>query len=237
MKLQRILTTVRNTELGDTALRLVALFKQEISVKLDSFLAENFKELESQANDLTISVKRDIALSRLEEADKERDKSIRVLDKLLKGYENIPVEELRDHAKPLVEIFKKYGVKILKESYASQSNFITSLLEDFSAERLKLSIEALAGMKEALADIKTKQDSFARIRQDYEAELVSNKEKPSASILRKPLLELINKKIIPYLVAMNIANPEMYKEFVAKSAEIINSTNDTVKGRRKKVKN
>lgn len=227
----------RVTEVADTALRLSELFKKSASIQSDAFLIKVFAETEQQANALTTAVKKDTTVSKLEEADSERDNAIRVLDKLLKGYENIPVESLREHAQKLIEIFRKYGVKITAENYASQSNLIMSMLEDFSAESLKVSIEALAGVKEALAEIQTKQTAFAQIRETYEGALATQKEKASATSLRKPLLDLMNKRIIPYLVAMEIAQPELFKEFVAKAKEIIDSTNEAVKARGKKEKN
>lgn len=91
-------------------------------------------------------------------------------------------------------------------------------------------------MKEALAEIRTKQEAFANIRSEYEKGLATQKEKASATSLRKPLLELINKKIVPYLVAMNIAQLDLFKEFVAEASQVINSTNDAVKARVKREK-
>lgn len=226
----------RVTELGDTAYRLVELFKATKDIKTDVFLTKIFAELEKQALALTSAVKNDQVFSTLEEADTQRDKAIRVLDKLLKGYENIPVESLKIHAQKLVEVFKKYGVKITNENYSSQSNLMNALLEDFSAPELKTSVEALAGVKEALAEIRTKQEAFANIRSEYEKGLATQKEKASATSLRKPLLELINKKIVPYLVAMNIAQLDLFKEFVAEASQVINSTNDAVKARVKREK-
>lgn len=224
----------RVTEVADTALRLSELFKKSPSVQTYPFLTEVFTEAEQRATALTAAVKKDTALSYLEEADSERDNAIRVLDKLLKGYEYIPVEHLQHHAQKLIEIFRKYGVKITAENYASESNLIMSMLEDFSAQSLKVSIEALAGVKQALAEIQTKQTAFAKIRETYEGALAIQKEKASATSLRKPLLDLINKRIIPYLVAMEIAQPELFKEFVAKAKEIIDSTNQAVKARGKR---
>ena len=226
----------RVTELGDTSLRLVKAFKAVVAVQNDAFLTKTFAEIEKQATVMTSAVKSDQALSKLEEADAQRDQAIRVLDKLLKGYENIPLENLKTHAKKLAEIFKKYGVKITGENYASQSTLINSLLGDFSATELKPSIEALAGVKEALAEIQTKQNAFAALRSDYEKAQVSQKEKSSATSLRKPLLELINKKVVPYLVAMSVAQPELFKNLTAEASEIITSTNEAIKARSKKEK-
>ena len=234
--MNKLNTSVKVTELGDTALRLVKAFKAVVAVQNDAFLTKTFAEIEKQATAMTSAVKSDQALSKLEEADAQRDQAIRVLDKLLKGYENIPFENLKTHAKKLAEIFKKYGVKITGENYASQSTLINSLLGDFSATELKPSIEALAGVKEALAEIQTKQDAFAALRSDYEKAQVSQKEKSSATSLRKPLLELINKKVVPYLVAMSIAQPELFKNLTAEASEIITSTNEAIKARSKKEK-
>jgi hypothetical protein len=234
--MNKLNTSVKVTELGDTALRLVKAFKAVVAVQNDAFLTKTFAEIEKQATVMTSAVKSDQALSKLEEADAQRDQAIRVLDKLLKGYENIPLENLKTHAKKLAEIFKKYGVKITGENYASQSTLINSLLGDFSATELKPSIEALAGVKEALAEIQTKQNAFAVIRSDYEKAQVSQKEKSSATSLRKPLLELINKKAVPYLVAMSIAQPELFKNLTAEASEIITSTNEAIKARSKKEK-
>lgn len=234
--MNKLNTSVKVTELGDTALRLVKAFKAVVAVQNDAFLTKTFAEIEKQATAMTSAVKSDQALSKLEEADAQRDQAIRVLDKLLKGYENIPLENLKTHAKKLAEIFKKYGVKITGENYASQSTLINSLLGDFSATELKTSIEALAGVKEALAEIQTKQNAFAALRSDYEKAQVSQKEKSSATSLRKPLLELINKKAVPYLVAMSVAQPELFKNLTAEASEIITSTNEAIKARSKKEK-
>lgn len=234
--MNKLNTSVKVTELGDTALRLVKAFKAVAAVQNDVFLTKTFAEIEKQATAMTSAVKSDQALSKLEEADAQRDQAIRVLDKLLKGYENIPLENLKTHAKKLAEIFKKYGVKITGENYASQSTLINSLLGDFSATELKSSIEALAGVKEALTEIQTKQNAFAVLRSDYEKAQVSQKEKSSATSLRKPLLELINKKVVPYLVAMSIAQPELFKNLTAEASEIVTSTNEAIKARSKKEK-
>lgn len=232
--MNKIRINVRVTELGDTALRLVELYKREELLKNDMFLVKIFIEIEEKAQEITIAVKRDIVYSKLEEADTKRDKAIRVFSKLLKGYESIPVEELRNHAQKLMAIFKKYGMKITNENYTSQSNLIASLLEELSAAELQISIEKLLGIKEAIDDIREKQNAFIQLRSAYEAELANRKSKANATALKKPLLELINKKLVPYVSAMSIAQPELFREFIGKFSEIINSTNVLVKNRGKK---
>lgn len=232
--MQKIKTNIRLTELGDTALRLVELFKKTTALQHNHFLKIWFAEVEQKALALTSALKNDQALSKLKESDKERDKAIRTLHKLLQGYEHIPIEEMQHHGLKLATIFQKYGIKITRENYASQSNLIASMLEDFSAKEIQISIDALPGVREALAEIQTRQQAFALLRSEYEEALALQKGKASATSLKRPLLELINKKIIPYLHAMNIAEPEMFKELIGKASEIIGNTNSLVKAREKK---
>lgn len=224
----------RITEVGDVANRLVDLYQATATLQDDAFLKATFTELETQGTAITEAVKRDKAVSQLEEADAQRDETIRVLGKLLKAYEVIPVESLKPHGERLSEIFQKYGVKITTENYSSQSNLVDSLLMDFSADEVQASITALSGVSEAIAGIRTAQENFGQVRRAYETAFAKQQSKSTASSLRKPLLELINKKLIPYLVAMHLSDTEKYQKFIHEVEKIIADMNEVVKARRKK---
>lgn len=225
---------IRTTEIGDVANRLADLYKATATLQDDTFLKSTFTELETQGNAITEAVKRDKVVSQLDDADAQRDDAIRVLDKVLKGYEVIPVESLKTHGEKLSAIFQKYGVKITTENYSSQSNLIDSLLLDLSASELEASISALSGVSEAIAGIRTAQEHFAKVRSEYEKAFSEQQSKSTASSLRKPLLALINKKLIPYLVAMSLADANKYGAFVGEVSKIIADMNEVVKARTKK---
>lgn len=235
--MKKLHNKIRVTELGDIASQLVKLYQKTENLQEDSFLKKTFSELESQGNSITEAVKKDKAVSHLEEADEKRDNAIRVLDKLLKGYENIPVDSLKPHGEKLSTIFKKYGVKIVDENYSSQSNLIDSLLIDFSAEEVKESISALTGVQEALSNIRTAQEDFETMRAEYNKAVSISESSASASSFRKPLLELINKKLIPYLLAMKMADNTKYSAFTNEFSQIIDTINETIKIRYKKKEN
>lgn len=78
------------------------------------------------------------------------------------------------------------------------------------------------------------QKSFAQIRAEYETKLAENKEEESATSQRKPLLGLINQRLIPYLNTMSFVDSQKYSLFVRKADEIIESVNTVVKARSKK---
>ncbi|MDO4224767.1 MAG: DUF6261 family protein [Bergeyella zoohelcum] len=232
--MKKILSQARITEVGDIAKRLVSLYQATSTLGSDAFLSKTFAELAKLEEALTEAVKRDAVVSKLEDADAKRDEAIRVLGKLLKGYNIIPVESLKAHGKKLYEVFQKYGVKIVSENYSSQSNLINSLLQDLSAADLSASITALSGVSEAIGNLLSAQENFAQIRAEYDKALSQKINTESASSLRKPVLELINKKLIPYLVAMKIAQAEQYKTFADEVSQIIESINEAVKTRGKK---
>lgn len=231
--MKKLLTTARITEAGDTAHRLVSLYKSTATLKDEAFLKPLFVEMEEKANTLTEAVKRDAVISQLENADAKRDGAIRVLDRLLKGYKTIPLDTLKAYGVQLSAVFKKYGMKMTVENYSSQSNLIDSLLQDLSDSDKAAAIAALPGVAEAIANIRTAQEEFTKIRANYDKELAQKGSKETATSLRKPLLELINNKLLTYLAAMKIANPTKYKVFSEDVAVIITSVNETIKARKK----
>lgn len=231
--MKKLLTPIRITEIGDVSNRLVELYKGSEPLQNDEFLKGVFAQLKEQGKAITEAVKKDKAVSHLEEADTKRDEAIRILSKLLKGYENIPLEDLKTHGEKLSAVFKKYGVKITEENYSSQSNLIDSLLLDFSEAEIQPSIEALSGVRQAIEGVRTSQEHFAKVRSQYEKEISQIKATATASSLRKPILELINKKLIPYLVAMELTQPERYLAFINQCIEIIGGMNETIKARSK----
>ncbi|RIY36896.1 hypothetical protein CKY20_05045 [Capnocytophaga canis] len=224
----------RITEVGDVANRLAVLYKGTATLQDDAFLKNLLSEIQTQGDAITEAIKKDKAVSKLEDADAERDEAIRVLDKMLKAYEVFPVENTKAHGQKIATIFKKYGVKITEENYSSESNLIDSLLKDLSVAEVQDSVTALSGVSEAIAQIRTTQEEFARLRLQYEEAFTENLSKVSASSLRKPLLELINKKLIPYLVAMTLVDGAKYTAFADKVAKIIDDMNEVVKARGKK---
>lgn len=231
--MKKLLTTARITETGDTAHRLVSLYKSTATLKDEAFLKPLFVEMEEKANTLTEAVKRDAVISQLENADAKRDGAIRVLDRLLKGYKTIPIDTLKAYGVQLSAVFKKYGMKMTVENYSSQSNLIDSLLQDLSDSNKAAAIAALPGIAEAIDNIKTAQEEFVKIRANYDKELAQKGSKETATSLRKPLLELINNKLLTYLSAMKIANSTKYKAFSEDVAVIITSVNETIKARKK----
>ena len=109
---------------------------------------------------------------------------------------------------------------------------IESLLQDFSADSLSENIKGLEGVAEAIASIRSAQDEFTMANDEY-VKASANKG-ASASSYNKPIVSLVNDKLVPYLNAMVIAGNENCIDF-AKSVEAeINSANEAISKRGKK---
>lgn len=231
--MKKLRVNVRVTELADVSSRIIEIYKKEQELKNDEFLKKLFTELETKVEKMIEAIKRNVAISKLDEADNKRDNAVRALNNVLIGYRSMPIEHLKNKGEQLYQIFSKYGLKIINENYASESALIESLLLDFSAPELEEDITALTGVKESLDELRTRQNEFNKARLDYGLALAEQSNKDKASVMKQPLMELINKKLINYLIAMEMVNPERYKTFSNLVSEIIDSVNLTIKRRNK----
>ncbi|PBC75251.1 DUF6261 family protein [Fibrobacter intestinalis] len=132
-------------------------------------------------------------------------------------------------AQKLNAIFAKYGKSIVSASYAAESSLIESLLADFDKDEAKESAKALDGVPEILSQIREAQDAFYRVSDEYTA---ANAVKAnSATSFKKPLMPLINEKLVPYLTAMKMANEAVFGYFHANAEKEIARINETVSRR------
>ena len=232
--MKKINTNVRVTEADNLSNVIVRLFKVEIDansdVGNDAYLTDAFSEVETLSAALTTAIKADKAASNLDVADSRRDEIIRQLNAALTGYANLPLPAFQTAATMLIAIMTKYK-GITTESYARESSLIKSLLEDLSADDAKTAISALQGIGELVSSLSVAQDEFDQANDAYNT--ASATKTDSATSLKKPLLALINDRIVPYLTAMKLAKPT-YADFVSKVENEINRANQAVSKRRNK---
>lgn len=109
---------------------------------------------------------------------------------------------------------------------------IESMLQDFAADSLSENIKSLEGVAEAIASICSAQDDFTKANDKY-VKASSNKG-ASASSFNKPIVSLINDKLVPYLNAMVIAGNANCVDFANSVEAEINRVNDAISKRGKK---
>lgn len=169
-----------------------------------------------------------VRLFKADEADGSRDDAVRSLGAVLSGYAAMPIAAKKEAAIPLKAVYDKYAkAGILRANYTSESSMIESMLEDLSA--LAENIAALDGVGEAVAEVRATQDAFAKANDEYVAAKADKS--VSATSLKKPLISLVNDKIVPYLDAMFIAGNENCAAFARTVEEEIKRVNAVVSAR------
>lgn len=235
--MKNLRSIARVSEVADTAERLLKNYQQATQVSGDEFLKNVYTKLQNFYNPLSEAIKSTASLSKLDEADTLRDEKVRALEKVLNGYQNLPVEDLKQHGQRLYAVFAKYGVAITKENYVSELGLIEALLQDLSETDLQASIKALAGVEQSIAELRTAQEAFNQQRLAYEKAQAEQSSQDKATTLKKSEVTLINNELVPYLKTMKMVNPTQYTAFADVVAEIIETTNEVVKHREKKTKN
>lgn len=232
--MKKINNKIRVSETANIAKRLVELFKQEKELQKDVFLKKLFSEIETQQLSLSEAMKKEMAVSKLEELDALRDETIFNLHNILLGYRSMRMPEVKEKADKLYTIFQRYGTGIARENYASASGHIESLLKDFSSPDLEEVISGLMGVSETIEELKTRQSTFHTEQMAYEKALSVQQNTASATTLKKPLLDLINTKLVSFFIATQEDEP--YKSFAKVVNQVIDNANETITRRSKKGK-
>lgn len=231
--MKKLRNQLRNAEADGLSDTIVRLFKADAAAQQDAFLTATMARLETLSQQITTATMQDKAVSTLKAADSARDEAIRTLGTILAAYAVFPIAEKQARAVPLKAVFDKYAkAGITAANYTSESSLTESLLEDFAAAGLADNIAALEGVAESIAQIRERQDAFTAARDAY-ATAAANKG-ATASSFNKPIVSLINDKLIPYLDAMVIAESADCAAFARNVAAEIARMNETVAKRIKK---
>ncbi|MGD9993343.1 MAG: DUF6261 family protein [Salinivirgaceae bacterium] len=230
--IEKMIRTSRTTEVAATSTRLVEAYKSS-GLTTDAYLPNMFTTLGDLTNTLTAAIRRTKVESELETKDEARDQPVRAMNLLIKANTAHPDAEIRAAALKLGKVIDKYGLKIINESFATESALINSLLGDLAAPEMQAAIALLPGCAEILASLQTAQSEFDTARVAYEAERARESTQANASELKKEVLALINDKLVQYLRAMEALNDATYGEFARTVATIIADNNIVVKKRRK----
>lgn len=181
-----------------------------------------------------------MAIGRLKEKsdqksnDEVRDTDLDGLFYFLLGASHSPKTKIKEAALYLLELFEQYGLKIKEESYTRESSLINSLLNDYKSEKALAAIADVPQCADYIAALQTSQTTFENGRLSFETARGEEGTLENASAIKKELMELINKQLVPYINVMVQLHPDSYGSFARTLAEIIESNNTVVQKRGKK---
>lgn len=231
--MNKIIRAIRTAELSSVASSLLQIYSQYQMVLKDEFLDEQFTEFAKLEKQLNISIKQNRTTSSLKEKDDLRKSKLSALNSILKGYMSVPIADKSESATKLYKIFSKYGTKVNQKGFEEASGLIQSLLTDLYDENLQNDIDNLDGFSIALDALNKANDEFNSTNVNYTDEISAENRKTTASELKFPTLDIVNKNIVPYLSALK--NVEKYKKISNAIEQLIDDIN--VKIRTRKTRN
>ncbi len=233
--MNRVKSTVRITEIDGLSDTIIRLFQADSQAQEDAFLKGQISELTVLSDSITQAILQDKIISNLDEADSARDEAVRNLGSLLSGYAVFPVEEKKNAAALLKAIYDKYSKSgILTANYISESSMIESLLSDLSAAEAAAAVAKLDGIADMISSVRTAQDSFTAANDAFVK--ANGSKSQSASSYKKPILQIINDKIVNYLNTMSMVGNTALADFTKSVDAEIGRVNETVSKRSKKEK-
>ncbi|MDX8338860.1 DUF6261 family protein [Draconibacterium sp. IB214405] len=230
--IQKLIAQSRVTEVDAVSMRLIGAYNST-TLSSDPHLSTMFTELTGLSAALTAAINRSKAESTLEEYDEARDQPFRSLSYLLMGYLHHPDAAIQEAAETVYDIFEKYGLSVVSESYATESSLIASLLDDLSKPKLQDAIAVLPGCADTVAALQTAEATFEAARIAYEQEKAEESTQVNASKIKEKVVALINEKIVIYMRAMELVDEPNYGALARTIATIIAENNEVVKKRRK----
>lgn len=233
--LTKLMTNSRATEAGSASGRILIAYRRT-NLNGDTYLANIMVLLEKQTKDLTTAIDRDRAKSALKEKNAVRDNHWRSLSYQLLGAVHHPTPEVQSAGKKVYHVFEKYGLALMRKSYATQTTLIRSFLMDLSEPDMQQPIELISGCRERLALLGTAQEEFEDSRLKWQTTRGQERKLVSATQIKQQMVRLVNQQLVDYLRAMQQVDDATYGNLTRTVSKIIAETNLQVKRRAKKKK-
>jgi len=230
--IQKLISWSRVTEVNDVATRMSGAF--QTSGLTDPILTAHFTILNAANLELSKVIRRSKAESNLEDKDEVRDQATRSLYYLIKGFTHHPVAPISESALLLLNTFNNYGISLTEESYTTESSLISSMLLEFQKPEYAMHIANLSGCAELIQALTIAQSDFEQARIAYETEKAQDGMVANATEIKKHVVEIVNNKIVVYLIAMQHLISGAFDVFAATCATIIAENNEQVRRRLQK---
>lgn len=221
----------RNTEVDSVADRSISAY-QSTTLSTDPNMVKIFSPLEAKSALLSAAIKPIKEKSEQKSNDEFRGDKIDALYFLLMSFSHHPDATIRKAALSLLDTFDHYGLEMKNESYSSESSLINSLLGDYAKPKALGNIALVPQCAEYIAALQAAQTVFENSRLSFEEARAEEGTMENASALKKDVVEIINKQLVPYLNVMEQLDDATYGTFARTLAEIIADNNEVVKKRR-----
>lgn len=228
--LEKLSSQSKTTEVSDVLNQSISAWKQS-NLTADAYLQRTMLNLEEKSVLLTGAIKRLKAASELEAKDEIRDNATRALFALVNGGIFHPDNAVKTASVAVNRILSKHGLGLVEESYATESALLNSLLKDLAATNLVVSIGAISGCAELIAQLQAAQTDFESSRLAYESSKAIEGTYTNASTLKSEIVKLFNSQLLAYLAGMLLADEATYGNYTRTVSQLVADNNVNVKKR------
>lgn len=223
--MDKLNSKIQNAELDGLVASLGDAYKSDKKAQKNKFVNTQMTELDKKHVLMNGAILSDKRPSTLQKLDAARDEKFMNAKKLSDAYAVFPIAEKQALNAPLKALFDKYAkANITTLIYKAESSLIASFKTD--VQPYAENIAGLEGMKEALDAFFAAEDAFLAENKLYVQSL--DAKMPSASSYRKPILDIINEKLVIYLWAMLLEENEDLSAFATFFANEIARTNAAI---------
>ena len=222
------------SEISAIASRLDILLSNNLSTK-DSYLTNAASEF----HDLTVRITESMnlrVLSDYAELDLKRRNCLRSLFLFLRSFRKSPESEARANALEVLEVFNRYGTRMLKKGVDGLTGLIDALFADLSTMEVQNAIALVPGLDERLEALHETSISFNARRLDYQQRRseLCNVEKTQK--LKLAIEDRINTVFLPYFAMKSKSEGGVFTTLYQNLVEMVTEANNLVKLRREMVK-
>jgi hypothetical protein len=167
----------------------------------------------------------------MKESDDRFDQSFLLMKSLISAQLYSQDINKSDAAKRLLDKIESYDAQLYKLGYAEEIFLALSMISDLEDGDLKEKMDMLPGVTDAFNMFKINTDKLNTLYKESAEDNVEKGSKKSPSALKNELREMINVKLVPYLMGMKDRDPANYEEAYAMLAHEIEKCNIRVKTR------
>lgn len=144
------------------------------------------------------------------------------------GYTAVIDDEKRAAAEKIKAVFDTYGLDTTRADYATESGKIKSLLEDLSGEAMLSAVSLLPELGALITALTQTEAEFKAKGTEYTQAKAADKSKDAAYLVKKELLEIINKQVLPYITVMSTADKTTWGAYATQVELAVTHANATV---------
>ncbi len=232
----KVSSSVKNSAIATFFQDCCTIYEKYPELAEEVFLNQKFSQVKTQTDVLIALINSERTSYGLTEVDKKRDAAFKRTQQALKGYSVLPIDEKKESALFFLAIFNRHGnSRVLTQKYIDTSALIDSIEKECTSEIAKNHLKNLDGVEALFTVLFDANKDFKALFVNKESTMAEKNVAHSATAVKKELITLCNKQILPYLDAMRMSMPEKYKDLADKIESAVKTVNASTAKRVKAV--